>query len=183
MKIEDIINLENNRKTKEQYGVLHLLKEGTFYHAYDWSAWLMTMFPMSDSVPTPTVKKLKDGYMNVFVGFPVSSLGKYIPDGDEVQFTAITDTQLDVTVKLTDDVKESDFDTIRSQVDDWKAGLPINRGNKQRREEREVAEAAPRITRISDILGRVLSFPLENKSPMEAYEFLRELRQQVAAMF
>ena len=54
---------------------------------------------------------------------------------------------------------------------------------KQKREDREVAEIAPRITRMSDVLGRILSFPLESKSPMEAWEFLRQLRQQVAAMF
>jgi len=68
-------------------------------------------------------------------------------------------------------------------VDAWKESLPMNDGKVRKRESHEIAEAVPRITRISDIIGRVLSFPLESKSPMEAYEFLRSLRQQIAAMF
>ena len=59
----------------------------------------------------------------------------------------------------------------------------MNEQKKTKREDREVSEAAPRITRMSDVLARIVSYPIESKSPMEAWEFLRQLRQQVSAMF
>ena len=30
--------------------VVHLQKEGSFYHANDWSAWLMTKYPIGEAV-------------------------------------------------------------------------------------------------------------------------------------
>lgn len=44
MTIADINEIEQKRD-KEQFGVIHLLVENGFYRAHDWSAWLMTTFP------------------------------------------------------------------------------------------------------------------------------------------
>lgn len=90
---------------------------------------------------------------------------------------------IDVIVTPTDDILTSDFETIRKAVDDWKQTLPLKADKPERRENREVIEAQPRITRISDVISRVLSFPLESKSPMDAYDFLRQLRKEVVALY
>ena len=52
-----------------------------------------------------------------------------------------------------------------------------------RRRDREITEQRPRITRITDIINHVLAFPLEDKSPMDAYNFLRDLRRDIVAIF
>lgn len=185
MTIADINEIEQKRD-KEQFGVIHLLVENGFYRAHDWSAWLMTTFPFGEALNKPlriSAKRLKDGYIEAWVGFPVSSLGKYVPNDGSVTFNPVNDTQIDVSIELSDDLKDATYEDIRQYVDSWKESLPMNDGKVRKRESHEIAEAAPRITRISDIIGRVLSFPLESKSPMEAYEFLRSLRQQIAAMF
>ena len=75
------------------------------------------------------------------------------------------------------------FDTIRKAVDDWKMTLPLKEEKADRRKDHEVVEASPRITRISDVISRVISFELESSSPMEAYEFLRVLRRDISAIF
>ena len=186
MAIAEISKIENDRSKPEQFGVIHLFSESNFYRAHDWSAWLMTTFPFGESVNKAlrvSAKRLKDGYIEAWVGFPVSSLGKYVPNDGSVEFNPVSDTQVDVTIALPAEFADADFDSLRGAVDEWKEALPLNEGKKQKREDREVAEIAPRITRMSDVLGRILSFPLESKSPMEAWEFLRQLRQQVAAMF
>lgn len=186
MTIAEIVDLESQRTSPEQYGVVHLVKEQSFYRAHDWSAWLMSMFPVGEAANNPlrvSAKKLKDGYIEAWVGFPVTSLGKFIPDDGSVVFTPVSDNQIDVTVSLPEELLSEDSDTIRALVDEWKGQQPLNDGKKQKREEREVADVAPKVTRISDVLGRILSFPLESKSPMEAYDFLRILRQQVAGLF
>ena len=82
MTIAEIVEIESNRQASDQYGVIHLLKENNFYRAHDWSAWLMTKFPMGEAKNKPlniSAKRLKDNYIEAWVGFPVASLGKYIP--------------------------------------------------------------------------------------------------------
>lgn len=184
MTIAEIVEIESNRNSPEQFAVVHLIKEqGGFYRAHDWSAWLMTNFPVSDVPLQISAKKLKDGYIEAWVGFPVTSLGKYVPESGNITFTPINDNQIDITIPLPDEYKDAEFDTLRAAVDDWKGQLPINAGKKQKREDREVAEVAPRFPRITDIIGRILAFPLAEKSPMEAWQFVRQLQQQTASIF
>ena len=181
MTIAEIIKMETEREGS--MNVVHLLKEGNFYHANDWSAWLMTKFPIGEAVNKPmnvTAKKLKDGYIHAFVGFPVTSLGKYVPNDETIKFNPVSDTQADVILNV--DFGEATVEDIRKEVDEWKDSLPLT-DKRQKREEREVAEVAPRAMRLSDIVGRILSFPLANKSPMDAWEFVRKLQQEAAAMF
>lgn len=185
MTIAEIIELENNRKSPDAFGRIHFIKEGNFYRAHDISAWIITMMPFGDNIKNISInaKKLRDGYIDCFIGFPLTSLDKYIPNDGSVTFVTISDTMIDVIVTPTDDILTSDFETIRKAVDDWKQTLPLKADKPERRENREVIEAQPRITRISDVISRVLSFPLESKSPMDAYDFLRQLRKEVVALY
>ena len=187
MTIAEIVEIENNRKEQEHFGIIHLLLEqGGFYRAHDWSAWLMTQFPIGEAVNSPlrvNAKRLKDGYVDAWVGFPATSLGKFVPNDGSVNFNTVSDTQIDVTITLPKEYQGVDFDTLRTAVDDWKGQLPINDGKKQKREERAVSEALPRFVRVTDMVSEILSYPLESKSPIEAWEFVRQLRRQAAAMF
>ena len=187
MTIAEIIEIETQRKEPEQYGLVHFIKEQNgFYRAHDWSAWLMSTFPFGEAKNNPmaiTARRMKDGYIDAWVGFPLTSLGKYIPDDGSVQFLPVNDNQIDVKIDLPEDVLNADYESVRGHVDEWKAKQPINEGKKQRREDREVSESAPRVIRISDVISRIISFPLESKSPIEAWEFLRKLRQQVAELY
>lgn len=186
MTIEEIRKIECDRQEPEKFGVIHLISDGGFYRAHDWSAWLMTSFPFGEAVNKPlkiSAKRLKDGYIAAWVGFPVASIGKYVPNDGSITFAPVSDTQIDVMIALPEEYQNADSEALRKNVDEWKEQLPMNESKKQKREDREVADAAPRVMRISDVLGRILSFPLESKSPLDAYEFLRQLRQQVVAMF
>ncbi len=40
MKYNDVLFKERKRADRAQGGVAHLLQEGMFYRAYEWSAWL-----------------------------------------------------------------------------------------------------------------------------------------------
>ena len=91
MTIADIIELENNRKSPDSFGRIHFIKEGNFYRAHDVSAWLITMMPFSEAIKNVSIiaKKLKDGYIDAFIGFPLTSLDKYIPNDGSVTFVPI----------------------------------------------------------------------------------------------
>ena len=38
--LKEILSIEQERSSLEQCAVIHLFREGTFYRAYEWSAWL-----------------------------------------------------------------------------------------------------------------------------------------------
>lgn len=185
MTIQDIVKIEEAR-TSENLSVVHLFHEGNFYRAYDWSAWLMSSFPIGESKNKPlqvSAKQSKDGYITAWVGFPVSSLNKFIPEEEIQLFNPIGDKQIDVTFNLSEEWMNADVEKIREAINEWKRTLPLSDNKKQKREGQEMAEMAPRVTRITDVLSCILSFPLESKSPMDAWEFLRQLRRQVAAIY
>ena len=181
MTITEIRKIEEERK--DQLDVVHLIKEGSFYHANDWSAWLMTKYPIGEAIHKPmvvTAKKLKDDYIHVFVGFPTTSLAKYAPNDGSVEFRPISDNQIDIVLNI-------DFDQtveqLRPIVDEWKESLPIRENKKQQREDKNITGEVTRITRISDIVVKIISLPMEDISPKQAYDILRDLRKQISALF
>lgn len=182
MTITEIRKIEENRK--DTLDVVHLIKEGSFYHANDWSAWLMTTYPIGEAVHKPmvvTAKKLKDDYLHAFVGFPTTSLAKYVPNDGSVEFRPISDNQIDVVLNI--DFDQLTTDQIRHMVDEWKENLPLRESKKQHREDKDIINEATRITRISDVIAKIISLPMEEISPKQAYDILRDLRKQISALF
>lgn len=185
MTIEEIRNLEENRSA-DQLNVVHFVKEGNgFYRAHDFSAWLLKTFPPNDVIADMSVsaKRQKNGYVDAFVGFPATSLKKYIPDAEAAGFNVVDDAHFTVTVEPTADYGDATYENYAKLKDDWKNSLPVTENKKPQREEREVHQQAPRIARFTDIISRLVSLPIEDMSPREAYEYLRDLRRQVAGMF
>lgn len=184
MTIAEIVELESARQEESSWNVIHFVKEGDFYRAHDWSAWLMSVYPFGEAVEKPLkviAKKMKDGYIDAFCGFPASSIGKYIPQG--MDFQPVSDTQIDVRIEFPAEIGEVSFENLSKKKEDWKNGLTLTEGKKQRRENREDTEQAPRIVRFTDIISKIVSMPIEDMSPKEAWDALRELRRQVTALF
>lgn len=185
MTIADIRKMEEDRKEPKQQKTIHLLKEGDWYRMHDQSAWLITQFPMGDPKEMALkimAKRMKDGYVDAFCGFPCSSMSKYLPNDGRLEFLPVNDTQIDVMMNHID-LGEATAEQLRQQVDEWKEQLPMTESRKQRREGKEYHDQAPRLQRFSDIIARIVSIPLEDITPREAYDLLRDLRRDVAAMF
>ena len=141
MNISEIQKLENQRDASTMNRV-HFIKEGNFYRAHDISAWLVMTHPFGEAIKniSITAKKLKDGYIDAFIGFPVTSIEKFIPRDGSVSFEPVSDVQIDVVVMLADDVCESPIEDIRVAVDEWKQTLPLKADKPDRREIRETGE-------------------------------------------
>lgn len=69
--LKEILSTEQERGSLEQCAVIHLFREGTFYRAYEWSAWLCQRYFIELKV---THRLLKGGEDIIFVGFPLTSL-------------------------------------------------------------------------------------------------------------
>ena len=72
--IKDAIEIERQR---ESPGEIHLFREGTFWRAYEMSAWLCVRCLHEFKA---TKRQMKDvEHPVVFVGFPASSFEKWVP--------------------------------------------------------------------------------------------------------
>ena len=79
--LKEILEKEKERGSLEQCAVIHLFREGTFYRAYEWSAWLCLRYFTELKV---THRMLKGGEDIIFVGFPLTSIDRYTPEGATV---------------------------------------------------------------------------------------------------
>ena len=69
MQLKEILSIEENR-TEDSRGVIHLFQEGTFYRAYEWSAWLCHRYVHQFKVTHKLFRNIESSVL--FVGFPVT---------------------------------------------------------------------------------------------------------------
>lgn len=196
-RISEVFGIERDRKESEKWNVIHLFKEGSFYHAYEWSAWLLHTFAYTDAVRLTTgdrkslkvthnrIKDSDDTY--AFVGFPLRSIEKFIPKECQVSFTPINDNQIDIAIEIPAEFGELSEEKMQQCVDAWKAETPATHQHDQKAKDKGdrpiQALPLPKNAGIMAIVTQILSYPLERKSHEEAFEFLSELRQQLTNLF
>ena len=82
-KLVDILAIEKERADASQQRRIHLFADGSFYRAYDWSAWLCCIYIKQFQVTRRFIKSA-DADM-LFVGFPQTSLARLLPEGCEAK--------------------------------------------------------------------------------------------------
>lgn len=194
MTTAEILNIEKNRADSSSWNVIHLFKEGSFYRAYEWSAWLVAVVSYNDAVRngTPDRKPLvatrkpdknSDGTF-VFVGFPLNSLDKYVPN--KTSFEPKDNSLIDITIELPADIGEVSFDALSKSVDVWKEGIPLKEEKPRRGKSADDMPpflAQDRGMSITGVMAEILAYPVEQKSPMEVVSFVVEIRGKLARLF
>ena len=191
--ISDILKIERTRTDKASWNVIHLFKEGGFYRAYEWSAWLICVITYSDEVRkqtqdrrplTVTHKRLKDGDDSyIFVGFPLNSMDKFIPQ--RTAFQPVGDAQIDVIIALPQptDGTELTYDRLSEACANWKTTQPIQEPRKK-----DAASSVPggfaagKRMSITAIMADILAYPLEQHTLLDNTQYLSNVKQQLAAL-
>ena len=134
-KLADILQQERERDTAEQWGIIHLYKTGSFYSAYEWSAWLIAVITFNDEVRMRTkdrkpiavtrIPMAKSDETFCRVGFPLKSIEKYIPT--RLNYEAEDDKHIVITVALPQpkDGSEVTYERLAEAVAKWKAEQPL----------------------------------------------------------
>lgn len=176
-KIKDILEVEKQRVTAEQCRTVYLFQEGTFYRAYEWSAWLCVRY-IQQFKPTKRMFKNEDASL-VFVGFPVTSLEKYTLEGAER--TVGEDKSVSLVLPAALFPTPVDPQGLGTEYEHWKQSVPLTENS---RKELEASEhglpAAGRPARLTEILQKILAYPIEQRSPMESMAFLANMKQEIA---
>ena len=116
----------------------------------------------------------------VFIGFPQTSLSKYLPEGAQVSMNddkSVTIALLPESITGLDDAE-----SFAKAFADWKNSVPLAAPKKEslKDELKNLNDMQPH--RMSDIMLRIIAFPIEQKTPMECMNFIAEIKQQIASL-
>lgn len=177
MQLKDILAKEQSRESDVDYRTLYLVPEGSFYRAYEWSAWLCHRYVSQFKVTHRLLKNSDESI--VFVGFPQTSLERYTPEGASV----MVGNDKVVAMTLADDMMVCDMtiEDLKVDFENWKSCAPLTESSKKRlQEERQLQKKEATPMRITDVMHRIMSYPIEQRSPLETMAFLAEVKQQLS---
>ena len=173
--LKEILAIEQERGNMEQCAMVHLFREGTFYRAYEWSAWLCVSYFTELKV---THRLLKGGEDIIFVGYPLTSLDRYTPQGALISPAG----EKSIEMALPADVfaPDADSESLQKAFEDWKQCQPLTEASKKKAEEEKVRAERNAHPRLTDVMLRILAYPIEQHSPMECMAFLSDIKQQIS---
>ena len=174
MQLKEVFAKEQSRSEMVDYRTIHLIPEGTFYRAYEWSAWLCHRY-VSQFKPTHRLLKNTEESV-VFVGFPMTSLERHTPEGA----TVAEQEDKTVAVILPETVfgEKGTIEQLQTDFANWKKSVPLVKTKEQgtKNQDKNVKSEAS----VEEVLKRILAYPIEQHSPMEAMAFLSEIKQQLS---
>lgn len=187
--LSEILSVEKQRAENKNTNTVHIWRDGGFYRAYNWSAWLIAAFSYTEETSDNperfepikvTRNSLQSGEMFCWVGFPIMSLKKYIPSSEN--FTPSEESHITLDIPLPE-TENSDYEHMLPQYEAWEATFPIQRKKpkKPHTEQPVVVETQP--LKISLVLSEILSYPVESKTPMENTDFIIKLKRQLEKLF
>ena len=211
-KLVDILQQERERDTADKWGIIHLYKTGSFYSAYEWSAWLIAVITFNDEVRMTTkdrkpivvtrIPMANSDETFCRVGFPLKSIEKYIPT--RLDFNSEDDKHIVITVALPQpqDGTEVTYEQLAESVEKWKDAQPMKQpkdkkdSDPQEDTDRQPAQGKPKRTLLSMIqeaqqqqtpaqgglIMQIMSYQLSQHTPAENYEFIHRLQQQIASI-
>lgn len=192
MKLTPALEFEKLRQESDSWSKIFLHKDGKFFRAYEWSAWLIKKVVCTEDFQKERGdQKLlaANRYVTkkgeyVSVGFPLESLSKYMPSFEEVDFEKIEDyAEFDVALP---DPESLTYEELQASFEEWKGSLPEKdtRHGNQKPTGRSGAGIDSGDSRVGmfQILSQVLSYPLESKTPSDNAEFIATLKRQLASL-
>lgn len=177
--------MENKRSEPDSWRTIFLHKDGKFYRAYQASAWLYSRAINEYKVTHRRFKSVDESVL--FVGFPVESLMKWIPEEVQVDFT---DEQLLRLVLPEERLAElcAEAESPKVAYEAWKGQHPITKEAQPPvedggRREHKMSESRRAHPSMFGLMQQILSFPIESKSPIECMLFLADVRKSIADHF
>lgn len=154
---KDILKQEN-----EHSETIHLHKEGAFWKAYEYSAYIF-VFAVMNCKPKKQVFREIDREM-VHIGFPLTSLEKL---KDKFSFVSKEDSSCTI--------KPLSF-TPTLSFEEWKKSIALY--TPQRKEKTQLKNENLNCSN-ENIVNKILAFNIESKTPMECMMFLIDLKNML----
>lgn len=161
-KLSEILDVEKQRVSPESLRQIRLWTDGSFYRAYEWSAWLCTRYVRQFKVTRRHIKNIDTDV--VFIGFPQSSFEKFRVEGSTVEQWEDKGILMTLPEELVHPDREDS--TLSEEYQNWRATIPLA----QKTEDGKVKEGQPKAGQpvsMTGIMRQILEFQVENHSPIE----------------
>jgi len=119
--ITEILEFEDDRNDREMQRVIHLFQEGSFYRAYEWSAWLMCRCLHEFKVTHRRMKGIEQSV--TLIGFPVTSLSKWVTQ--YIGRHDVSDKHIILTLPEDAVTDMADEGKAAESFAEWKSNQPI----------------------------------------------------------
>ena len=177
MSIEEIF--ESEERNEENLYDIHFYMEGSFWRAYEWSAYLSRMFPsdLKEEERLKVLKKLPKGYDDgyVLVGLQLSSFEKYFPNvADDEEIFEMLDKHIVIHARKY--FLNKDFSDYEGILSKWKKFIEASKKEKKKSKFNN-AEIESEFS-FENLIQEIVSYPIENKSLIESIAFLSYVRDK-----
>lgn len=182
--IKDILEIEQARPAAEDWYKIHLFQEGSFYRAYEVSAWLCHLHISQFKVTHRHVNGIEQTI--AFVGFPLSSLEKRRPENAVVE--TIADKH--VVLQLPQPLEVKSAEEMKEDYAVWKSLQPVSEtkdvastDKDDRRDTSKVRTQQKNGTSLFGVAQQLMGYPIESHSPIECMLFLADVKRQLSGLF
>lgn len=187
--------LTAEQRTEDNLFTIHLYRDGNWWRAYNWSAYLCQNYPtkQSDKTLKPT-RKQEDNNDIVFVGLQLNSFGSFLPD------IAVTDETIE-SGHMQFDVREQyansgiNFSNYLETYNKWKNNCEIKPNKKPARNnktqdnnienipfmEMNECNSTPRTTLLT-ICQEIMHYPYDDQSISSHSAFLKAIQRKIAKL-
>ena len=189
-KIGDILDIEKDRTDNNKWNIIHLFKEGGFYRAYEWSAWLIKTITCTEEfqqnrgdskiLSVSRYKTKNNDY--VMLGFPLESINKFIPESVEIKEEG--ENCLSIRIEVPGD---KTFEDLNKEFKSWRESLSI--AEKKVSSIKEISNSKRSLSflespeeKLNYFKTKILSFPTETSNLVEILTFVIELKQEMAKL-
>ena len=183
MQITPALEYEKQRQDVDSWNKIILHKDGTFYHAYEWSAWLIKTVVCTEKfqkergddkmLSAPRYKTKNNEY--ILIGFPVESLSKFIPEYQGVREMEGGDA-LEITINLPLRGTETS-EEMEAHFKQWKKAQPEAKKPSSKKDGTE-----PKRSGMFQIIADIVAYPLEKRTQEENTEFISLLKEKAAEL-
>lgn len=180
MSVQEIFSSE--KRDKDSLFDIHFYMEGSFWRAYEWSAYLSRMFPseLNDEDRLKVLKKVtkdyEDGYVQV--GLQLSSFEKYFPsvvDNDEI----FEMKNKHIIIHAKQFFIDKDFSEYENILKEWKNNIKLSPNEKKKNKEiNKIESNEKQILSVDSLINEIISYPIENKNLVESLQFLSYIRDK-----
>lgn len=183
MQITPALEYEKHRQDVDSWNKIILHKDGTFYHAYEWSAWLIKTIVCTEKfqkdrgdekvLSAPRYKTKNNEY--ILIGFPVESLSKFIPEYvnvREMEGGDALEIEIDLHLKGTET-----FEEMEAHFKQWKKAQPENKKNGGKKDTEQ-----PKRVGMFQIIAEIVAYPMEKRTQEETIEFVSYLKEKASEL-
>lgn len=173
MTIDEIFSSEE--RNEDNLFDIHFYLEGSFWRAYEWSAYLSRNFPseLDEGEKLNPVRKqckqCEEGLIQV--GLQQKSFDKYFPGvSDNEKIFEVNDKHIIIHSKSFFNIG---YEEYKKLLNEWKCSIKI-----KKKETSNSSEPTTNIT-YESVLKEIISWSIESKTLIENLEFLSKIKNKI----